>query len=158
MPLYLGNKLISGMGLPGEAGKSAYQIAQEAGYVGTETEFAELLANAATTDYVDEAIGKIPTPDVSGQIEEHNTDENAHADIRTAVGNAQTAANNANTAAGTAQSTANAAQTAANNAMTAAQNAQSTADSKAPMYTYGTEDLEAGVTSLPPNTLHFVYE
>ena len=27
-----------------------------------------------------------------------------------------------------------------------------------PAYTYGTEDLEAGVTELPPGTLHFVYE
>lgn len=156
MPLYLGNNLISGMGLPG---KSAYQIAQEAGYAGTEEEFAELLTNAATKDYVDEAIGKIPTPDVSGQIQAHNTAIDAHSDIRTAVSNAQTAANNASTAAGTAQNTANAAQTAANNAMTAAQNAQSTADSKAPMYTYGTADVEAGSASTAATgTLHFVYE
>ena len=29
---------------------------------------------------------------------------------------------------------------------------------KAPLYTYGTEDLEAGVTELENGKLHFVYE
>lgn len=32
------------------------------------------------------------------------------------------------------------------------------ANSKAPMYTYGTTDLEAGVTTLETGKLHFVYE
>lgn len=35
--------------------------------------------------YVDNAVGNIPTPDVSGQINAHNADGNAHADIREAV-------------------------------------------------------------------------
>ena len=36
----------------------------------------------ATKAYVDENIAAIPTPDTSGQIETHNTSEEAHADIR----------------------------------------------------------------------------
>ena len=38
--------------------------------------------HAATKKYVDDAVGNIPTPDVSGQINTHNTDTSAHADIR----------------------------------------------------------------------------
>lgn len=37
---------------------------------------------AATEKYVDDAVANIPTPDVSGQINTHNTSEEAHADIR----------------------------------------------------------------------------
>lgn len=84
MPLYLKDKMVSGISL-GVPGKSAYEQAKEGGYTGTEEEFAQILANAATKDYVDEAIGEIPTPDVSGQIDTHNTDSSAHADIRTAL-------------------------------------------------------------------------
>lgn len=36
-------------------------------------------------DFVSEAISKIPTPDVSGQIEAHDTAEDAHLDIRNAI-------------------------------------------------------------------------
>ena len=36
----------------------------------------------ATTEYVNNAIAAIPTPDVSGQIESHNTNNEAHPDIR----------------------------------------------------------------------------
>lgn len=42
---------------------------------------------AATEKYVDDAIAKIPTPDVSGQINTHNTSETAHADIRESINN-----------------------------------------------------------------------
>ena len=80
--------------------------------------------------YVDNAVGNIPTPDVSGQINAHNADTNAHADIRSLVTSAQ-------------------------NAATAAQTA---AASKAPMYTYGTTDLTAGSSPLATGQLHFVYE
>ena len=41
--------------------------------------------NFATKDYVDTAIGAIPTPDVSGQINVHNTSSTAHSDIRAAI-------------------------------------------------------------------------
>lgn len=51
-------------------------------------------ANAALTNakkYTDDKIAAIPTPDVSGQIETHNTAENAHADkfaaVNAAIGN-----------------------------------------------------------------------
>lgn len=40
----------------------------------------------AVREYVDTAIETIPTPDVSGQIEVHNTSEVAHSDIRSAIG------------------------------------------------------------------------
>lgn len=43
------------------------------------------VSSKADKDYVDEQIAAIPTPDVSGQINEHNTDEEAHADIRAAI-------------------------------------------------------------------------
>ena len=37
---------------------------------------------AATEKYVDDAVANIPTPDVSGKINTHNTSEEAPADIR----------------------------------------------------------------------------
>lgn len=46
----------------------------------------------------------------------------------------------------------------ANNAKKAADNAQSIANGKAPAYSYGATDLEAGVTPLATGVLHFVYE
>ena len=45
-------------------------------------------------NYTDEALSKIPTPDVSGQLNAHNTDTSAHADIRQLASNAQTTVNN----------------------------------------------------------------
>ena len=41
--------------------------------------------NFASETYVDEAIASIPTPDVSGQINEHNASDTAHAGIREAI-------------------------------------------------------------------------
>lgn len=38
--------------------------------------------------YTDEAVAAIPTPDVSGQISDHNAAEDAHADIREAINKA----------------------------------------------------------------------
>lgn len=87
-------------------------------------------SNPVSGNAVYSAINAIPTPDVSGQISAHNTSSSAHSDIRTAVSNAATAAANAQTAA----------------------------NSKAPMYTYGTEDLTAGSSPLATGVLHFVYE
>lgn len=43
------------------------------------------LSGYATEEYVDNAIATIPTPDVSGQIENHNTSADAHEDIRTLI-------------------------------------------------------------------------
>ena len=48
----------------------------------------------ATEDYVDSAISAIPTPDVSGQIGAHNTDANAHNDIRVLIYDLSAAVNN----------------------------------------------------------------
>ena len=51
--------------------------------------------------YVDDAIGKIPTPDVSAQIKAHNESMTAHPDIREAVnGKLDKPANNATATAG----------------------------------------------------------
>ena len=44
---------------------------------------------AATEKYVDDAVANIPTPDVSGQINAHNTSGEAHADIRQAIEDAK---------------------------------------------------------------------
>lgn len=48
-------------------------------------------AQSAAATYTDNKIAAIPTPDVSGQIETHNTAENAHADkfaaVNAAIGN-----------------------------------------------------------------------
>ena len=87
MPLFLGDKAVSGISL-GVPGKSAYDAAKENGFVGTEEEFGQQMANlgsAATEEYVDQKISEIPTPDVSGQIGEHNQDPEAHSDIREAI-------------------------------------------------------------------------
>lgn len=47
----------------------------------------------------------------------------------------------------------------ANSAQSAATNALNLANSKAPMYTLGTADIEAGTASTEPEgTLHFIYE
>ncbi len=43
------------------------------------------LEGLATEDYVNTQIATIPTPDVSGQISEHNTNNTAHSDIRAAI-------------------------------------------------------------------------
>ena len=88
---------VAGLGLPGkdgDEGRSAYQIAQDGGYQGSEAEFAELLATAASQSYVEQEIG------------EHNQDENAHSDIRQAVSSAASAASTAQTAAQNAQAAA----------------------------------------------------
>ena len=45
--------------------------------------------SAATEKYVDDSIAEIPTPDVSGQINAHNTSETAHEDIRQAINTAK---------------------------------------------------------------------
>ena len=71
---------------------------------------------APTVAEMNAAIAAIPTPDVSSQINTHNTSTSAHSDIRTAINN------------------------------------------KAPMYSYGTADLNAGVSELEDGKLYFVYE
>ena len=47
----------------------------------------------ATENYVDNAISAIPIPDVSGQINTHNTSTSAHNDIRTLISNLTTRLN-----------------------------------------------------------------
>ena len=78
------------------------------------------IQNADTNAYLE---GRFENIDASGPINEHNSSETAHGDIRALVSAAQ-----------------------------------ATADSKAPMYTYGTEDLEAGVSELASGTLYLVHE
>ena len=48
MAIYINGKKVAGAGLPGAAGKSAYQSAVEGGYTGTESEFDSLMANVGT--------------------------------------------------------------------------------------------------------------
>lgn len=102
---------------------------------------AQQMADKAESDanaYTDQKIAAIPAPDVSGQINSHNTSEEAHSDIRTAVATAQSAADAAATAAATAQST-------ASNAADAAATAQNTADGKAPAtHSHAAGDITSG--------------
>lgn len=79
-------------------------------------------AEANAKRYTDEQIAVIPKPDVSAEINAHNTDESAHGDIRNAVGNVASAVT-------TAQAT-------ANSAVDAASAAQITANSKASTASY----------------------
>lgn len=131
MAIIIKGNQVAGVGKPGE---SAYEIALRAGYQGSEEQFAAELNDAVNFDefltnhnldvnahpfileLIDEKIAAIPTPDVSGQIEEHNSSSTAHNDIRIAITNAT--------------NTAVAAQTTADNAANAAAMAQNTANSK----------------------------
>ena len=65
-------------GPKGETGEPGYSPVKGTDYW-TDEDIAEI------QEYVDGEIAKIPTPDVSGQIGEHNTDPEAHADIREAI-------------------------------------------------------------------------
>ena len=197
----------------------------------------------ATREDVDEAIATIPTPDVSGQINAHNADTEAHADIREAIlankifivaftsddnggyscdktfTEIKAAVNNKQTVVGLVDGeywydcvranevyvefclvsesgvvttigvddqygvtvgiydlaenvdidgpillhnlnpSAHAdIRQAASAAQTAAQEAKTEAQSKAPMYDYGTTDLTAGTSPLESGKLYFVYE
>lgn len=184
MPLYLKDKMVSGisLGVPGTPGKSAYEAALEANpELGlTEEEFGQQMANLGTAasqeyvdqkltenkEYVDQKISEIPTPDVSGQINTHNTDSEAHADIREMINNIPTPDvsgqigehNTAADAHADIREAVSNAQTAADNAASVASAAQSSANGKAPMYSYSTTDLTAGSSSLETGKLYFVYE
>lgn len=105
------------LGVRGDDGKSAYELALANGYVGTEAEWLESLkgdkgdtpplaqtpgdsqtdamSQAATTEAIAEAVASIPTPDVSGQISDHNAAEDAHADIRETIASEQRRAESA---------------------------------------------------------------
>ena len=138
-------------GVAGADGKSAYQAAVESGYSGTETAFNGALA------------------EVPGHI---SSQSNPHA-----VTAAQVGADPAGSAAAVQTSlTAHTGNTGNPHSVTAAQvglgNVDNTSDlnkpistatqtalnDKAPAYTYGTTDLEAGVSTLETGKLHFIYE
>ena len=80
-----------------ESPNTEFQIVDSTGNIifqiddsGTHTTELTLNGEAAATEkYVDDAISKIPTPDVSGQINAHNTNEESHADIRQAIEDAK---------------------------------------------------------------------
>lgn len=121
--------------------------------------------------YVDDQIAAIPTPDVSGQIDTHNTSTTAHTDIRTAISAAQTRADNAYALADSAlQSYTETdptvpawAKASTKPTYTASEVGASPSDHNhdgvyAPVYEYGTEDLTAGTSPLETGKLYFVYE
>jgi hypothetical protein len=62
----------------GELPTKVSELTNDAGYL---TEH-QSLEGLATEEYVNTQIAAIPTPDVSGQINTHNTETNAHNDIR----------------------------------------------------------------------------
>lgn len=124
------------------------------------------VANAAKSS-ADAAQTAANTAAASAQTAQSTANEakTAAANAATAAQNAQSTATAAQTAAQTAADTATAAQgdalvaqQAAQAAQNAANAAQTTANSKAPMYTYGTTDLTAGSSPLASGQLHFVYE
>lgn len=138
-------------GVAGADGKSAYQAAVESGYSGTETAFNGALA------------------EVPGHI---SSQSNPHA-----VTAAQVGADPVGSAAAVQTSlTAHTGSQSNPHSVTAAQvglgNVDNTSDlnkpistatqtalnGKAPAYTYGTTDLEAGVSTLETGKLHFIYE
>lgn len=100
MAVIINNKKVAGVGKPGIPGKSAYELAKQTGYEGSELDLSLAL------NKVDE---------LSGQIEAHNTNIEAHSDLRDEIA------------------------------------------TKAPMYSYGTEDLIAGVSPLEAGKLYFRY-
>ena len=57
MAIYINGKKVAGVGMPGKDGKSAYQLAVEGGYQGTEEEFSQILAN-----------GGLPSGGTTGQM------------------------------------------------------------------------------------------
>lgn len=71
-------KSVGPAGPQGVAGKSAYEQAVEAGYTGTEEEFNALVFNAK--NYAEEA--KEAAEDVNNAINQHNSSDSAHPDIR----------------------------------------------------------------------------
>lgn len=119
-----------------EADRAKAEADRAAGVAGgnfatsVEVQQAAAKAESNANAYTDRKIAAIPTPDVSGQINTHNSNTSAHQDIRTAASAAQKSANNAQTAANNAKTAADNAQTAADNAQQAAENAQSTAAGK----------------------------
>ena len=129
--------------------------------------------------YTDQKIAAIPTPDVSGQINTHNSSASAHSDIRTALDgkapiahavDADTYGTGSSTVFGHVKLSSATTSTsgpgkgiaatpaAVKLAYDLANEAKTAADSKAPMYTYGTTDLTAGSSSLESGKLYFVYE
>lgn len=58
------------------------ELAQKLGDIDVSDQIAEAIDGLATEEYVDDKIANIPTPDVSGQISEHNTSSDAHNDVR----------------------------------------------------------------------------
>lgn len=114
---------------------SAYAIAVKHGFNGTEEEWLASLKGASGDGsgdmvasvydpqnkridifkYVNDKVDAVAPMDVSGYINLHNEDKNAHADIRGSVNEARGAANEAMAAATTAQNTANNAVSAATN-------------------------------------------
>lgn len=142
-------------------------------------ETAESNANA----YTDQKVASIPTPDVSGQIGSHNTDTGAHADIREAVvsHSADTTKHITSEERSKWNGKAEGSHTHDDRYYTesemdtklagksdtghthtpasiGAAPASHTHSEYAPAYTYGTEDLTAGVSELATGKLYFVYE
>ena len=117
-----------------------------------------LIENKIASD-IQDAISKIPTPDVSGQIGNHNSSGTAHSDIRTLISNAQTAiqttqeiAESASSQAQTAQAMASGAQGTAetatgraNEAYGLAQNAQNAASDALTRAGYAQNDAIAAL-------------
>lgn len=96
--------------------------------------------------YVDQKVANIPTPDVSGQINAHNTSPTAHSGFLATINYVDEKVANIPTPDVSGQ--------------ISAHNVSSNAHSGmfAPAYTYGTTDMTAGTSELESGKLYFVYE
>lgn len=160
-------------GIQGPPGKSAYDVAKENGYDGTEETFWQDLATFKES--VNAAIAAAQAAKESENSSAQNA-QNAEASAQNASNSAGSAAAS-ESAAKTAETNAKAAQAAAEAARDEAQNIVggelmlrsiydpqekgtdvfAYADTKAPMYSYGTEDLIAGESPLEAGKLYFRY-
>lgn len=117
-------------------------------------------------DKIDAAVEQLQAAPGSA-VAAHNKSSSAHADIRTAIGKKQDAISDLATIRSGAKKGETAVQESAVGKPSGVASlgpdglvpsGQLPEMNYAPAYTYGTEDLEAGVSPLPTGTLYFVYE
>lgn len=138
-------------GVAGADGKSAYQAAVESGYSGTETAFngalAEVPGHISATNNPHAVTAAQVGADPAGSAAAVQTSLTAHTGSQNnphSVTAAQVGLGNVDNTSDLNKPISTATQTALND--------------KAPAYTYGTTDLEAGVSTLETGKLYFVYE
>lgn len=134
-------------GVSGQNGKSAYTAATEAGYMGEETTFNGALA--AVPEHINDTTKHID----AAERTKWNAKQDAIDDLATIRSGAEKGATAVQKSSVGKPS--GVASLGPDGKMPSEQLPEM---NYAPAYTYGTEDLEAGVSPLPTGTLYFVYE